>query len=393
MKRQWLIIIITIIVGIVVGQAIFNVVRSFILRPGSTAENFQLVEVASGLTRPLYAAHAGDNSGRLFIVEQDGLIRILKDGQLNASPFLDVTHLVNRDGSEQGLLGLAFHPQFSENGQFFVNYTALDGDTVIARYTVSSTDADLADASSASIILTVDDPYANHNAGQLAFGPDGYLYIGMGDGGSANDPQGNGQNPQAILGKMLRLDVDSEQPYSIPADNPFVSDSRFLPEIWAWGLRNPWRYSFDRATGDLYIADVGQNQWEEINFQPAGEGGQNYGWNAFEAAHAFGQASSTPENPTMPIAEYSHSDGCSVTGGYVYRGADLPAMQGMYMFADFCSGTLWGTQRNASNEWETRVLLNTGRVVSSFGEDEKGELYLIDYSGSILRFAKIDDNL
>ncbi|MBZ0280055.1 MAG: PQQ-dependent sugar dehydrogenase [Anaerolineae bacterium] len=378
--------------GIVAGLVIFNIVRSFILRPGSMAADFQLVEGASGFTRPLYVGHAGDGSGRLFVVEQDGLIRIIQNGQIADEPFLDVKALVNRDGSERGLLGLAFHPQFTENGYFFINYTALNGDSIVARYTIAADNPNRADPSSASIILTADDPYANHNAGQLAFGPDGYLYIGMGDGGSAGDPQGNGQNPRALLGKMLRVDINGDQPYTIPVDNPFVNDSRFAPEVWAWGLRNPWRYSFDRATGDLYIADVGQNAWEEINFQPAGIGGQNYGWNAFEGTHPFSQTF-TPQNVTMPVAEYSHADGCSVTGGYVYRGAELPVLQGTYLFADYCSGTLWGSQQNTDGQWQTRVLLNTGRVVSSFGEDETGELYLVDYAGTILRFTKIDGNL
>lgn len=389
MKRRWIIVIGTMIAGIATGLVIFNVIRSFILRPGSTAENFRLVEVVSGFTRPLYLTHAGDGSGRLFVVEQDGLIRIIQNGQIAAEPFLDIKTLVNRDGSERGLLGLAFHPQFAENGQFFINYTGLNGDTVIARYMVTTDDPNRANSSSAAILLTLDDPYPNHNAGQLAFGPDGYLYIGTGDGGSAGDPQGNGQNTRALLGKMLRIDIDGGEPYRIPNDNPFINDSRFAPEIWAWGLRNPWRYSFDRETGDLYIADVGQNAWEEINFQPAGMGGQNYGWNAFEGTHPFNQTFS-PENVVMPIAEYSHADGCSVTGGYVYRGTEIQEIQGMYLFADFCSGSLWGVQRDETGNWQMRHLLNTGRVISSFGEDENGELYLIDYAGTILRFGKIE---
>lgn len=389
MKKRWIIVIGTMVAGIAAGVAIFNVVRSFILRPSSKAEDFQLVEVAGEFTRPLYLTHAGDGSGRLFVVEQDGLIRIIQNGRTAAEPFLDIQTLVNRDGSERGLLGLAFHPEFTENGQFFINYTGLNGDTVIARYVVVADDPNRADPSSAAIILTLEDPYPNHNAGQLAFGSDGYLYTGTGDGGSAGDPQGNGQNTRALLGKMLRIDIDSGESYRIPNDNPFVNDSRFAPEIWAWGLRNPWRYSFDRETGDLYIADVGQNAWEEINFQPAGMGGQNYGWNAFEGTHPFNQTFS-PENVVMPIAEYSHADGCSVTGGYVYRGTEIQEIQGMYLFADFCSGSLWGVQRDETGNWQMRHLLNTGRVISSFGEDENGELYLIDYAGTILRFGKIE---
>jgi glucose/arabinose dehydrogenase len=342
------------------------------------------VPVAEGFTRPLYLTHAGDP--RLFVVEQDGLIKIIADGQVMAEPYLDVSTLVSRDGSERGLLGLAFHPDYNTNGQFFINYTDRNGNTVVARYGVSSENPDQADISSATVVLTVVQPYPNHNAGQLAFGPDGYLYIGLGDGGSANDPQSNGQNPLALLGKMLRVDVNSELPYAIPGDNPFRSDEQFAPEIWAWGLRNPWRYSFDRATGDLYIADVGQNQIEEVNFQPAASrGGENYGWNVFEGNQRFTEGQ-TPPGTVMPIAQYDHTEGCSITGGYVYRGQLISALVGEYIFGDFCSGTVWGLRRDTASRWMRRTLLNSGRVISSFGEDRSGELYLIDYGGAVLRF-------
>lgn len=388
LNRRWIVVAVTLIAGIASAIALFSFVRAFILRPATTAADFQLVEVAKGFTNPLYVTAAGDNSQRLFVVEQDGLVRIVQNGQVLATPFLDVKSLVSRNDSERGLLGLAFHPQYATNGQFFINYTDLKGDTVVARYHVSAADPNKADAQSAALVIHITQPFPNHNAGQLAFGPDGYLYLGLGDGGSGGDPNHNGQNPSVLLGKMLRLDVDSAEPYAVPPDNPFMNTPNFAPEIWAWGLRNPWRYSFDRATGDLYIADVGQNTWEEIDFQPAGQGGVNYGWNAFEGMHRFSDTPA-PADAVMPIAEYSHADGCSVTGGYVYRGVLAPALQGVYLFGDFCTGTLWGTNRDSSGNWQTRLLMNTGRVISSFGEDEIGEVYLVDYSGILLRFEAV----
>jgi glucose/arabinose dehydrogenase len=285
---------------------------------------------------------------------------------------------------------MAFHPNYAENGWFFIYYTAAgSGANTVARYT--RLDTSRADPASAQIILSVDDPYPNHNAGQLAFGPDGYLYVGLGDGGSAGDPHGNGQNTRVLLGKMLRLDVNGELPYRVPEDNPFVDDANFRPEIWAWGLRNPWRYSFDRVTGDLYIADVGQYLWEEINFQPAdSSGGENYGWSVLEGSHAF-SGETAPSNAVMPIAEYSHADGCSVTGGYVYRGGLLPELQGVYFFGDWCTGITWTTRREAAGNWQTNIFMNTGRQISSFGEDVGGELYLVDYDGVLLRLERVEE--
>lgn len=386
MNRQRLILLGAVIAGVIVSLLIFNFVRPFILRPADLSSQYKLVEVAKGFTRPIYMTSANDNTGRLFVVEQDGLIRILANGAIEAQPFLDVSALVSREGSERGLLGLAFHPQFRENGLFFINYTDKSGNTNVARYSLLSGSSNQADPNSAKIIIQVDQPYPNHNAGQLAFGPDGYLYFGLGDGGSSGDPQGNGQNGRALLGKMLRLDIDNGDPYGIPADNPFAGNPNFAPEIWAWGLRNPWRYSFDSLTGDLYIADVGQNAWEEINFQPANStGGENYGWNVMEGTHRYSDAP-PPPNLVAPVAEYNHTDGCSVTGGYVYRGSAIPTLVGAYIFGDYCSGTTWLTRRNSAGAWETQRLMNTGRVISSFGTDEEGELYLVDYGGSLLRF-------
>ncbi len=351
----------------------------------------QLVEIASGFDRPLGLATPPDGSGRLFVVQQSGRIRIIENGGYKDPPFLDLTDAISPEvfsGSytERGLLGLAFHPDFAENGLFFVNYTDRSGHTQIVRYSISADNPDVADPASAETILSVAQPYRNHNGGHLAFGPDAYLYIGLGDGGSAGDPQGNGQNPGALLGKMLRIDVDGDAPYSIPGDNPFVNDPNYAPEIWALGLRNPWRYSFDRATGDLYIADVGQGDWEEVNFQPGDSpGGENYGWNIYEGTHPF-EGSGDPASFVTPIAEYSHALGISITGGYVYRGAAIPDLEGVYLYGDWGSGRIWAAYRDEGDTWQASEFMETGRFVSSFGEDEQGELYLVDYSGAILRF-------
>lgn len=337
----------------------------------------RLEVVTGGLDEPIGVTHAGDGSGRLFVIEKDGRIRIVRGGALVQQPFLDIDARVRSAEFEQGLLGLVFHPNYRENGLFFVNYTNLSGDTVIARYRVSA-DADVADAASEQLLLTVDQPFANHNGGHLAFGPDGYLYVGLGDGGDGGDPLGNGQNPAALLGKMLRIDVDVEQGYRVPADNPFVGQAGYRPEIWAMGLRNPWRYAFDRLTGDLYIGDVGQRLWEEIDYEMAGgPGGANYGWNVMEGQHCYPPDASCDTAPYMlPIAEYSHAEGCSVTGGHVYRGQEQPALYGAYFFGDYCTGQTWASQRNGQGAWVTTRLTRTGVNITSFGEDEGGEVYV-----------------
>ncbi len=354
---------------------------------------FALEEIASGVTRPLYVTTAGDGSGRLFVVEQGGLIWIVQDGAVLETPFLDVSDLITPSAlsgsySEQGLLGLAFHPDYAKNGVFFIDYTDREGSSVVARYHVSADDPNVADPSSAESLLVVPQPYANHNGGHLAFGPDGYLYVALGDGGSGGDPQGNGQNPRTLLGSILRLDVNTETGYAVPPDNPFAGSDAGRPEIWAYGFRNPWRFSFDRETGDLYIADVGQNEWEEVNFQPADSpGGENYGWNAYEGTHVYSGQQPSSE-VVMPIAEYSHSTGgCSITGGYVYRGAAIPELRGTYFYGDWCSGTVWAATPDGSGNWNASPALESGRPISSFGEDEAGELYLVDYSGAVLRFV------
>ena len=359
--------------------------------PGLESVHVKLEVVATGLDDPVDIANAADGTGRLFIVEKVGRIRVLQDGELSSAPFLDITDRVGSGGSEQGLLGLAFHPDFVDNGFFFVNYTDRQGDTVISRFVVSQDPAQ-ADPSSEVIILTVDQPAANHNGGQLAFGPDGLLYAGLGDGGGAGDPSGNGQNTRTLLGKLLRLDVDHGQPYTIPAGNPFAGSSDSRPEIWATGLRNPWRFSFDRLTGDLYIADVGQNEYEEIDYQPAGSpGGENYGWSIMEGLHCYpASAACDRAGLTLPVAEYDHSQGCSVTGGYVYRGQQFPSLAGNYFFSDFCSGLIWALARDGQGAWRMTEVARLDIEPSSFGEDESGELYLADLNnGRLLKIIAL----
>lgn len=343
----------------------------------------ELETVLSGLDRPLQATNAGDGSGRLFIVEQRGRILVWDGSELTT--FLDVSNLSSRimGYSERGLLGLAFHPDYAENGEFFINYTDRNGTTVVARYTVSD-NPNVADPNSAEILLTQQQPFANHNGGHLAFGPDGMLYIAMGDGGSAGDPVGAGQNPNTWLGSILRIDVNAESGYVVPEDNPFAGTGLDSEEVWAYGLRNPWRFSFDRATGDLYIGDVGQNVYEELNFEPAdSRGGLNYGWNVYEANERYARGN-REINAVFPFATYRHQNGnCSVTGGYVYRGDAIPDLQGTYLYGDYCTGNVWAAYRDMTGNWNDTLFLRTGYQVSSFGEDEAGEMYIVDYRGSV----------
>jgi glucose/arabinose dehydrogenase len=346
--------------------------------------------LAGGLAHPTFITHAFDE--RLFVLEQIGRIRIVAGGELLPTPFLDITDRVGSVGSEQGLLGLAFHPNYATPdapgaGTFYVNYTDYRGNTHISRFSVSAGDPNRADPGSEVEYLFQEQPYPNHNGGSLAFGPDGYLYAGLGDGGSANDPLGAGQRLDTWLGKLLRLDVTSaDGEYVVPADNPFVGTEGAEGEIWAYGLRNPWRFSFDRATGDVFIADVGQNQWEEVNFQPAGSGGgENYGWNIMEATHCFQTQTCDQTGLVLPIFEYTHSQGCSVTGGYVYRGAAFPEMAGNYFVTDYCTGIIWRLFPDGQR-WQTDIVLDSDLVISTFGEDVDGEIYLADYvHGAIYR--------
>jgi glucose/arabinose dehydrogenase len=363
------------------------------------APEIVLETLRTGLAQPTAIAHAGDS--RLFLTLQRGQIVVWSGGRIDPAPFLDIEPLVGCCG-ERGLLGLAFHPRYSENGFFFVDYTNREGNTVIARYRVSAADPNAADPATAVTLLVISQPFPNHNGGQLAFGPDGYLYVGMGDGGSANDPMCNAQRDESLLGKMLRLDVDSSVGtppfYGIPPDNPFAAPGGVRDEVWAEGLRNPWRFSFDRETGDLYIADVGQGSREEIDFQPAGSrGGENYGWKMMEGtACGSGGTSGCPSGTpgcnatglTLPILEYTHSGGdCSVTGGYIYRGRLFPRLSGIYFYGDYCTGKIWGATR-APSVWSTRLFSARASNVTTFGEDVEGELYVATEGGL---FARIID--
>jgi len=350
------------------------------------AADLRLVRVAGGLKRPVYlTAPPGDE--RLFIVEQPGRVRIVRKGTLLRRPFLDLTDRVRARG-ERGLLGMAFHPDYASNGRLFVDYTDSLGTTRIEEFAVTA-DPDSADRASGRLLLSVDQPYPNHNGGQVFFGPDGMLYIGMGDGGSAGDPRDNGQNRRTLLGAILRIDVDAPPPFGIPPDNPFVDDPGGRDEIWAWGLRNPWRSSFDRVTGDLYLADVGQNSWEEIDVLPAGRAGANLGWNVMEGGHCFRASNCDNGSFVPPVLEYNHSQGCSVIGGYVYRGIRLPELTGRYVYSDYCSGWLRSFRLTGGTATERRQLpIEAPGRVQSFGEDASGELYVLVRGGGVFRIDR-----
>lgn len=362
---------------------------------GVTAVDLELV-ATNTFSNPVSIARPGDGSGRLFVVERGGLIKIWDGTNVLATPFLNASGLVTTNGAEQGLLGLAFHPQYASNGVFFINYTrAADGATVIARY--SNSVANVADPASSNTVLVIAQPQSNHNGGQLQFGPDGSLYIGMGDGGGSCDSSGAGNNAQnlnALLGKLLRIDINTNQSYRIPPSNPFVGPTVGLDEIWAYGLRNPWRFSFDRVTGDLFIGDVGQgptNPREEVDFQPAAStGGENYGWRCFEGflTNTCGVACSNYPS-VLPIFDFDHSNGnCAVIGGYRYRGTQIPGLYADYIFGDFCSGKIWAATQTDSR-WSVRELLDLPVSITSFGEDDNGELYVTTYPtpGRLFRFV------
>lgn len=370
--------------------------------PASVKDTIVLRQIAAGLDKPVYVTATPASPKRLYVVEKTGAIRVIEEGVVRNASFLDLSAVVS-DANEQGLLGLAFHPKFAETKRLYVNYTDRDGDSRVVEFQVTTPTANHVEHSSARLILHVKQPYSNHNGGHLAFGPDGFLYIGLGDGGWAGDPHNNGQDPTTLLGSMLRIDVDHSDPdlpYAIPKTNPFVGVAgRRAPELWAWGLRNPWRYSFDRTSGDLYIADVGQNRFEEVNFQPAGsKGGENYGWNRFEATSRYRRRGKSLAAAVKPIAHYAHREGVSITGGYVYRGADLPGLLGHYFYADFASGMIRSFRvKDAAivEHWDWTKTLDPKRKLgmwSSFGEDADGELYLVSLKGAIYRFARAETN-
>jgi len=351
-------------------------------------DSFDWQPVASGFTLPVDLADPNDGSGRLLIVEQPGVIRIVENGAIADPPFLDITARVGSKGNEQGLLGIALDPEYAANGTFYLNYTDLNGDTVVARFQRAA-DGVGGDPDSEQKLFTVDQPFANHNGGDLEFGPDGMLYIGLGDGGSQGDPEGNGQNPYQVLGKLLRIDVRGKDSYTIPADNPYAGGGG-SQEIWALGLRNPWRYSFDRVTGDFYIADVGANRYEEVNFLAAGSpSGANFGWDYREGQHEFEGNAPGGLNLIDPIFEYDHEQGCSITGGYVYRGSLLPEFYGVYLVADYCTSYIWGLIHDANGNWQSQLLWQIPGNISSFGQDAAGELYMLEHrTGSIFKLVR-----
>lgn len=347
--------------------------------PQPAAERIALTPILTqGLVQPVFIGHAGDRSQRLFLLEQPGRIRILHNGMLQASAFLDISDRVDF-GGEMGLLGLAFHPRFEKNGRFFVNYTRKpDGATVVAEFQVSPHSDHVLPKEKP--LLIIQQPYTNHNGGMLAFGPDGYLYIATGDGGAGGDPENRGQNPNTLLGKILRIDVDQGDPYGIPPDNPFAGQPSGR-EIFALGFRNPWRFSFDRQSGRLWAADVGQHRWEEIDVV---EAGSNYGWRVMEGTHCFQPSRGcATAGLTLPVVEYpNQSPSCAVTGGYVYRGQSVDFLKGIYVFGDYCSGRIMGLV-----DGQPLILLASGLRISSFGEDEAGELYVVDHGGGIYRIT------
>lgn len=340
--------------------------------------------IASDLVAPVHITHSGDGSGRLFIVEKGGAVKILQKGKVLSEPFLNISSQVSR-GSEQGLLAIAFPPDFKSKRYFYADYTNLTGvgNTVIARYQVSA-NPNVANAGSKVEVLNITQPFSNHNGGQIIFGPDGFLYIGMGDGGSGGDPFNNAQNRSSLLGKILRIDVESNvSPYAIPKDNPFRN------EVWAVGLRNPWRFSFDRQTRELYIADVGQNTIEEINVQQPGIGGENYGWRIMEGNQCFYKKNCNKQGLRLPVTQYGHSKGdCSVTGGHVYRGNKNPGLVGIYLYGDYCSGKIRGLKKTGSS-WKSKELLDTPFRISSFGEDEDGNIYFADMDGGDIYMIEV----
>lgn len=348
-------------------------------------QSIKLQKASSGFLSPVFLTH--NNDGRIFVVEKDGRIKIMADN----STFLDINQRVRSAEGERGLLSMAFPPSFLSSNRVFVYYTNNDGAVVISSFAFSGNSAN---PDSEIIYLTIPQPFENHNGGQLAFGQDGYLYIGLGDGGAAGDPFSHGLNPETLLGSMLRIDpfapvitVEGGPTYGIPADNPYANHPTNQPEIWAIGLRNPWRFSFDRVTGDMFIGDVGQDQREEISFQPRGVGGNNYGWNAWEGTFCY-TSNCNSVSQTPPILEYDHSQGCSVTGGYIYRGGEYAgSFDGIYFYGDFCNGNIWGAQRQPDGSWTNNLVIDSNLSIASFGEDAQGNLYVIDLSGTIYKIT------
>lgn len=353
--------------------------------PNLAAFDLELEQISGGLNQPVFLVDPDDGTGRLFLVEQSGAVRVVQENLLLDVPLLNIAGQISTS-SEQGLLSIALHPDFPVNGQLFVSYTDVDGNTAIERWSISADDPNIADPASAELILAVEQPAPNHNGGLIMFGPDGYLYIGLGDGGGQGDPSGNGQRLDTLLGKILRIDVDSttgDLPYGIPADNPFIETDGARAEIWAYGFRNPWRFSFDRETGDLLVGDVGQGEIEEASLIPAGEGGLNFAWNSKEGPNCYAISPCEDNSFIEPFFWYDHGvGGCSIVGGYVYRGAAMPELNGAYITGDYCTGEVWAV--NPETGEHTEPILS-GLNISSFAEDAAGEIYIVDLNGGIYR--------
>jgi glucose/arabinose dehydrogenase len=359
------------------------------MRPPPAEGDVSLQQLPGAFSQPLFVTAPPGDLDRLFVVEKTGRVRVVRNDALLARAFLDLRGAVSATG-ERGLLGLAFHPDYASTGRFYVHFTDLTGDTRLVRYVVSA-DPDSADPAAADTLLRVDQPFSNHNGGWIGFGPDGFLYMALGDGGSGGDPQGNGQSLATLLGKILRLDVDVPTGYAVPPDNPFVGVTGARGEIWAYGLRNPWRASFDRLTGDLYIGDVGQSGWEEISVQDGqSTGGENYGWRIMEGSHCYPSDPCDMSGLVLPVYEYPTSEGCAVTGGYVYRGTAITSLAGHYFFADYCEGFVRSFRYENGQivdlrDWTAALAAPT--LIASFGEDARGELYVTSLSGSVYRFV------
>ena len=381
--------------GLLATAALLASLASSSAMVANGASSVILTRVASGFDSPVFLTSARDGSGRLFVVEQTGKIKIIRNGVVLPTPFLDISSAISR-GGERGVLGLAFDPRFRTNGYFYVDFTRVNGDTVVNRYRVSSANRDVAYQSSVRRVITIAQPYANHNGGMIAFGPDGYLYIGMGDGGGGGDPGNRAQSVGSLLGKMLRINVHGSvgtRHYLIPASNPYVGRTG-RDEIWSRGLRNPWRFSFDRATGDLWIGDVGQGRFEEIDRSRVSSTstsrgrGVNYGWRVLEGRHCFNPSTGCYRaGKVSPVVEYAHTEGCAVTGGYVYRGTRVPSLSVRYVFGDFCSGKIWTVPKGGTSPLTKTLLMDTSLSISSFGEDGSGELYVVDLGGAVYKFT------
>ncbi|HZM64513.1 MAG TPA: PQQ-dependent sugar dehydrogenase [Candidatus Saccharimonadales bacterium] len=396
-RLRWLIVVVVVELLFIIGLVVWAIVRPPAKTDTSTTSTIGTQTgpittslVATGLSAPTdIAAPPIKGDDRLFVTERVGTIKMLsKKDEQKVTPFLDISSKVHDNKGEMGLLGMTFHPNFAQNGFFFINYVDKDLNTTIARFTVN-TDG-VADPASEKLIFKVKQPYANHNAGALAFGPDGMLYIPLGDGGSGGDPENRAQNKGEFLGKILRVDVDTGDPYTVPTTNPFVTDTSFKPETWAWGLRNPWRISFDKKSNDLYIADVGQGKIEEVNIQKAAsKGGENYGWRCYEGSQTFNTTNCPDVSTiTMPVFEYNHSEGrCSITGGYVYRGSKIIRLDGSYIYGDLCSGEIFSASQ-ADGKWTQATIVKTPFSISTFGQDFEGEVYVADLNtGSIYELA------